>query len=62
MELEVEVRARPKDKYCGFYVVVDKALLARWKAKVKQDGDSYTKVFEALMRYYLGEKLLKESG
>jgi hypothetical protein len=62
MELEVEVRSRPKDKYCGVYFEVDKALLERWKAKVRQDGDSYTKVFEALMRYYLGERLTKESG
>ena len=58
MELEIERKQKLEGKYSQADFYVDKALLNRWKAKVREEGGgNYSKVFEALMRWYLGEKL-----
>jgi hypothetical protein len=50
-------RRRKPSKEVAFYV--ERELLERWQVKVRGEGRSYSKVIEALMRWYLNEKLLK---
>jgi hypothetical protein len=51
---------RKPSKEVAFYV--ERELLERWQTKVRGEGRSYSKVIEALMRWYLGEKLPKPRG
>jgi len=48
---------RKPSKEVAFYV--ERELLDRWQAKVRGEGRNYSKVIEALMRWYLNEKLPK---
>jgi len=48
---------RKPSKEVAFYV--DRELLERWQAKVRGEGKSYSKVIEALMRWYLDPKTIQ---
>jgi len=60
LQIEADSRItgkRKPSKEVAFYV--DRELLERWQAKVRAEEKSYSKAFEALMRWYLNEKLPK---
>lgn len=60
LELERAPKSTKPQKEVAFYIHCD--LLERWQKKVNvEEGRmSYSKVIEALMRLYLGEKLPKK--
>lgn len=59
LEIERKIKTKNSSKEVAFYV--NRGLVERFQAKVKAEGGgNYSKVIEALMRWYLGEKLTKK--